>query len=153
PRNKLTPRGRVVLHPILIRYTFHGDLHRSVDGVLDAIERRLSWQPQRDRPLLERVHKVGDGILALKEVEYLGRAYSGKLSPRLRALTEAILQPMEREWLNSVGSGPAVERVKKLRTAILPDLVEKELAPADREHRWAHLADCYLAQQLDCYPD
>jgi hypothetical protein len=30
--------------------------------------------------------------------------------------------------------------------------LEKSLTPAERDHRKQHLADCYLAQQLDCYP-
>jgi hypothetical protein len=34
----------------------------------------------------------------------------------------------------------------------LPDLIESELSQSDRDLRWRHLADCYLAQQLDCYP-
>src|SRR5439155_9102266 len=95
---------------------------------------------------------VGGALLALKEIEYRGEVRPGPFRDRLRSLSEAILSPLEMEWFKSPGRGAVVERVKKLRTAILPDLIEKDLSPADRDRRWRQLADCYLAQQLDCYP-
>jgi hypothetical protein len=67
-------------------------------------------------------------------------------------LIEAMLNPMESEWLRARQSGPVVERVKKLRTAILPKLLEDQMAEPERERLWRQIADCYLAQQLDCYP-
>ena len=44
------------------------------------------------------------------------------------------------------------ERVKKLRQAIVPALIPGDLSPAETARRWRHLADCYFAQQLACYP-
>jgi hypothetical protein len=98
------------------------------------------------------VQAVGGALLALKEMEYFGEVRPGALRERLRSLEDAILAPLETQRFKSPGRGPVVERVKKLRTAILPDLVEKDLPPTDREHLQKQLADCYLAQQLDCYP-
>jgi 1-acyl-sn-glycerol-3-phosphate acyltransferase len=144
--------GGVVVHPVAIRYLFQGDLERAVTPVLEEIEHRLTWPPRRDRTLIERIHAIGGALLALKELEYLGEVRPGSLRERLRSLTEAILAPLETQWFKSPGRGPAVERVKKLRTAILADLVDKDLSPPDRDHLWKQLADCYLAQQLDCYP-
>jgi hypothetical protein len=43
-------------------------------------------------------------------------------------------------------------RVKSLRSAILPQMVNGELAEAERARRWRQLADLYLAQQLFLYP-
>jgi 1-acyl-sn-glycerol-3-phosphate acyltransferase len=150
-RAEQTPPAAVVVHPMAIRYLFLGDLSKSAGAVLDEIEHRLTW-PRRDRPLVERVHAVGGALLALKELEYFGDVRPGALRERLRGLEDAILSPMETQWFKSPSRGPVVERVKKLRTAILPDLVEKDLPPADRERLQKQLADCYLAQQLDCYP-
>jgi hypothetical protein len=151
-RAKLSPPGRVVVHPVMIRYIFDGDLHRSIDDVLDTIERRIGWQPQRDLPLINRVRKLGDGILSLKEAEYLDSAQTGPLAPRVKALIEAILQPMEKQWLKTVGDGPAVERVKRLRTAFVPGMTAPTATSEDREQGWDYESRCYLAQQLDCYP-
>lgn len=151
-RAKSSPPGQVVIHPIGIRYLFDGDVDQAAGAVLDDIEPRLTWQRQHHLPLVERILKLGAGLLSLKEIEYLGSAQSGPLQDRLRRLCNHILDPLERQWLNGAQSAPVVERVKKLRTAILPDLTNGELPEAESESRWRQLADCYLAQQLDCYP-
>lgn len=44
-------------------------------------------------------------------------------------------------------------RVKRLRSEILPDMVEQDLSEEERQRRWRHLADCYLAQQMSLYPN
>jgi hypothetical protein len=35
---------------------------------------------------------------------------------------------------------------------MLPDMVQGDLTEPERQRRWTHLADMYLAQQLSCYP-
>lgn len=151
-RNKQSPAGSVVIHPVAIRYAFQGDLDRAVGPVLESIERRLGWQMRHGEPLIERVERLGLGLLSLKEIEYLGCPQTGDWHSRLTALTEAVLLPLEREWLGQTSRATVVERVKAIRTAILPGLVENRLDAAERSRRWRHLADCYLAQQFDCYP-
>ena len=51
-------------------------------AVLEDIERRLTLRPQRHLPVLDRVCKVGEALLSLKEIEYLGQAQSGTLAER-----------------------------------------------------------------------
>jgi 1-acyl-sn-glycerol-3-phosphate acyltransferase len=151
-RAKANPPGKVVVHPVAIRYHFHGDLKATLEPVLDEIENRLTWRRQGDRPLFERIAKVGEGLLALKEVEYLGEAQVGTFKDRLAKLIDRLLNPLEDEWLEGDHSGDVTPRVKKLRTAILPDLVKGEIDEAERQRRWRQLADVYLAQQLAHYP-
>ena len=43
-----SPPGKVVIHPVAIRYRFEGDLDAAVNETLDAIEQRLSWRPRRE---------------------------------------------------------------------------------------------------------
>lgn len=151
-RRRESDGGAVVVMPVAIRYLFAGDLRGRIEPVLSEIERRLSWQPQEQRALVDRILKVGNGLLTLKEVEYLGHAQTGSLTDRLQLLINAVLSPIEMEWCRGALNGPVVERVKKLRTAILAKLLEEELAEPERERLWRQIADCYLAQQLDCYP-
>jgi 1-acyl-sn-glycerol-3-phosphate acyltransferase len=150
-RAKTAPPGEVVIHPVGLRYLFDGDIEQAAGSVLDSIEPRLTWQPQR-LPLVPRILKLGAGLLSLKEIEYLGAPQTGAIDERLRRLSGMILEPMERQWLSGVQTAPVVERVKRLRTAMLPELTAGELPEAEAESRWRQLADCYLAQQLDCYP-
>jgi len=144
--------GRVVVHPVAIRYFFEGDLAAVLTPVLEEIERRLSWRPQRALPLEARILKIGDTLLALKEVEYLGAPQRCAFGERLLRLIDALLVPLEKEWLKGRRAEGTVERVKLLRTAILPDLVAGELPEAEQARRWRQLEDVYLAQQLHNYP-
>jgi 1-acyl-sn-glycerol-3-phosphate acyltransferase len=151
-RAAATPAGQVVVHPVAIRYLFRGDLAATLKPVIEEIETRLSWRPLRDYPLRERIGRVGEALLGLKELEYFGRAQAGELSERLDRLVNSLLQPLEKEWLKGEVDGDVVARVKKLRMAILPELAAGEIDEAGRARRWRQLGDLYLAQQLFCYP-
>jgi len=152
-RAGLSPPGRVVVHPVALKYRFDGDIESSVARVLSDIESRLSWQSQVGQPLLERVEKIGQALLALKEVEYLGAPQSGSVFDRRDRLVDEVLGPLEEEWCGGRSDGGTVARVKRLRSEILPDMVEQDLSEEERQRRWRHLADCYLAQQMSLYPN
>ena len=145
-------QGKVVVHPVFIRYFFEGDLRAAVEPVLAEIEHRLSWQPQSHLSLRERILKTGAALLGLKEMEHLGATETGSFRDRLDRLENHLLEPMENEWAGGRHDGSAMARVKRLRSAILPDIVKGHLTDEDRAARWRHIADLYLVQQLYCYP-
>jgi 1-acyl-sn-glycerol-3-phosphate acyltransferase len=147
-----TPPGQVVVHPVVVRYLFRGDLEAALTPVIEEIEARFSWRPPPGCRLRERINRVGEALLCLKELEYLGQPQTGEVPERLGRLINCLLQPLEKEWLKGEGDGDVVARVKKLRMAILPDLISGEIDEAERARRWRELADLYLAQQLSCYP-
>jgi 1-acyl-sn-glycerol-3-phosphate acyltransferase len=151
-RAKLEPPKKVVVHPIAIRYHFEGDINAAATEVLNEIESRLTWTPLKGMPLLDRIYKVGGALISLKELEYIGHPQTGEIHERLSKLIDAILSPMEDEWVASRHDGNCTARVKRLRSAILPDVVKGEIDEPERQRRWKHLADCYLAQQLWHYP-
>jgi 1-acyl-sn-glycerol-3-phosphate acyltransferase len=151
-RAKMTPPGQVVVHPLAIRYHYSGDVQRAVEPALSEIESRLAWRPQKQLTLEDRIAKVGQALLALKEIEFLGRAQVGPSGERLERLIDALLVPLEKIWLKGEREPHVVSRVKKLRSAVLPDMVLGDLPEAERQQRWTQLADMYLAQQLSCYP-
>ena len=150
-RAKESPDARVVVHPVAIRYAFVGDLEASITPVLEKIESRLTW-PRQPGPLLNRIYKVGQALLCLKEIEYLDQPQSGSIGPRIEALINHILAPHEASWLQGRSEGTVVARVKRLRAAIVPDLLDETINDEQRERRWRVLADVYLAQQLSHYP-
>ncbi|HEX3658054.1 MAG TPA: lysophospholipid acyltransferase family protein [Pirellulales bacterium] len=143
---------QVVVHPVAIRYAFPFDVESAAARMLDEIETRLTWRPSRGIPLVERFRKVGDGLLALKELQYLGHTQEGTIDERVARLIDAILKPLEAEWVNANGSGHPVARVKRLRTAILPDMIKGEISEEEKARRWRLLGDADLAQQLYHYP-
>jgi 1-acyl-sn-glycerol-3-phosphate acyltransferase len=151
-RAAASPAGKVVVHPVAIRYFFDGNIEMSAPAVLRDIEHRLTWKPQDHLPLIERLAKIGGALLALKEVEYLGAAQSGRMSERVERLIDRLLIPLETEWVKGRREREIVGRVKLLRMAIVPEMVNGGLGEEELQHRWRHLADMYLAQQLSCYP-
>ena len=143
--------GKVVVHPVFIRYFFEGDLTAAITPVLEEIETRLSWQPQSHLPLCDRIVKAGHGLLALKEIEYLGASQSGGTRERLPKLLDHLLEPLEREWTGGHREPDSMTRIKRLRAAIVPDIIHGELTETELARRWRQLADLYVAQQLHCY--
>jgi 1-acyl-sn-glycerol-3-phosphate acyltransferase len=152
-RAEAVPGGKVVIHPLALRYTFHGDVEKSLAPVLDQIEARLTWQPQSQLSVHHRVVKLGHALLALRELEYFGGPQSGSSIPeRTARLLDRVLVPLEQEWLKGRSEGTVVQRVKNLRKVILPDLIDGEVAEVERLRRWRQLFDLEVAQQLYHFP-
>lgn len=143
--------GKIVIHPIFVRYFFEGDIATTIAPVLTDIESRLSWQPQTDLQLRERIVKAGHALLALKEIEYLGNSQPGGVRERLSSLLDHLLDPLEKEWCGGHREPDTMGRVKRLRSAILSDMVKGDLSEEEIARRWRQLAALYLAQQLHCY--
>lgn len=150
-RSKMNPPGKVVVHPVAMKYLFGGDLRIAVDPVLTMIERRLSWQPQSELPVFDRIVKLGRALLCLKELEYFGDVQTGGFAERLQKLIDRLLSPLEQQWLGCQQDGAVVPRVKALRMKILPDMVTRRIDEAERQRRWRQLNDIYLAQRISYY--
>lgn len=144
--------GKVVIHPIAIRYAFDGDLEATLRPFLDEFEQRFTWQPQRQLPLFDRINKIGNALLTLKEVEFLGAARAGNLFDRAEHLVRELLDRLESDWNIKDPSGGVIARVKRLRTVILADMMAGKVTPEERDRRWRDLAACYAAQQISHYP-
>jgi 1-acyl-sn-glycerol-3-phosphate acyltransferase len=155
-RAALTPPGQVVIHPLALRYSFHGDPEASLDPVLRRLERSLSWQPRTGTPLRDRIVRLGKALLAMKEIEFHGAARSGPIPERLASLREDILRPLESQWLGARAASAAedtvIMRVKNLRKALLPDLIENRLTPDQRAERWRQIQSLTVAEQTFHFP-
>ena len=146
--------GKVVVHPIGIKYLYQGDLKAACNPILSRIEKKLIWRPEPDMPLVERVTKVGNGLLTLKELEHGINEPIGTHRERQTALVNRLLCPLEEEWLGSEQSEDGIAvRIKTLRMKIFPQMTRNELPQEERKRRWKQLEDAYLAQQIDCYPE
>ena len=144
--------GKVVIHPVAIKYVFHGDLEKSVDPTLDALEKRLTWTLLKETTTLKRIHRITLAMLSLKEIEYLGAAQQGNIEERQQRLVDHLLCPLEQEWLGKAVVDTIIPRIKSLRMKIVPELTTGELDEGERERRWSQLSRIYLSQQIASYP-
>ena len=151
-RAKADPPGQVVIHPVALRYTFGGDLRQAIEPVLDLLERRIGWFRYSGTSLVERVRRLGEAFLSVKEVEYFGGAPPGLRAERLPRLIDRVLEPLEQRYLSGRREATTVARIKKLRAAILPALTNGEGSAEEQATRWRHLDDCSFAQVLESYP-
>jgi 1-acyl-sn-glycerol-3-phosphate acyltransferase len=151
-RAAASPPGRVVVHPVALRYVLASDPAAAAVPVLETIEQRLGWRPRSGEPLAERVLRVGSAMLVLKEIEHLGAPQGGEIGERVGRLVDRLLVPLEEEWTGGRREPDVVGRVKLLRAAILPELARGGLPPGEVARRWRQLDDLALAQQLSCYP-
>lgn len=151
-RREKEDKKPVVVHPVAIRYSFDGDPYAAVAEDLSRLERTFTWQPQTHLTTVQRLRKLGEAILATKEVEYTGSVREGNPFDRVERLAMETLESLEEKWSIKDRSGGIVSRAKNLRSAILPDMVSGDLSNAERAARWRDLGKCYYAQQMAHYP-
>lgn len=151
-------KGQIVIHPVGLKYLCLEDAHVWAHEQLAELERTLSWRPASnpgsiDR-LLERLLRVSQAYLALKEIEFTGHASCGELSPRRDRLIEQLLvQAEERYTLEVTPAGNVRERVRKIRAAVSATYFATDESHRDPAtfRRDAERAD--LAQFLLSFPD
>lgn len=145
-------KGPVVIHPIAIRYSYDGDVEKAVLPDIQAFERRFSWQAQTQLTITQRLGRIGEALLSLKEIEYLGHARTGDPHERANRLIHEVLTGLEEKWGTKGKERGIVARVKTLRSVMLPDMIEKKVSAEERAARWRDLAACYYVQQIAHYP-
>ena len=69
-----TPAGQVVIHPVAMRYRFHGEIDLAVAETLESIERRLSWNPLRGMEPIDRIVSRGSSAIVAQGDRILRRA-------------------------------------------------------------------------------
>lgn len=142
----------VVCIPCGIRYFYLDDPTPRLLELADRVERQLLWRPRPDLPLPQRIYRIAEGLLVLKEFEYLGAAGVGDLPSRIGALISALLEPIEARHATSAEGKSIPERVKMLRQSAIKRLEAEDLADDEHDRLHAELDDVFLVTQLYSYP-
>jgi hypothetical protein len=127
---KLTTRPLRV-HPVGIKYWCLDDPGPVLRQRLASLECRLGWRPWEDVELVPRIEKLGNALLAIKEIEHFGQAQPGTLDERIRGLVESQVADQEKFYLGKVLDGPAIERVRRLRQKLVRNLGEAAVGSAE----------------------
>ena len=152
---KHTAAGRTVwIVPAAIKYRFLDgyDPLPELHDLMDDLEARFTWSIVPGRPLIDRMYRYAEGLLMLKELEYLQAPRAGPLKGRIGDLLAHLLDGLERRHQIAPGGEPAPVRVKELRRACLKGLADPQTTPARRAELRRDLDDLFLAIQLFSYP-
>lgn len=148
----------IVCLPCAIHYTYIDDPTPELVELAARLEQALLWRPRPDRPLPERIYRLAEGVLALKELEFLGHTCAGPIPRRIGGLIEAILQPMETRYSLDAAGETVPERVKALRREAIKRLedlgAEENQTPPDaaRSECLNDLDDLFVVVQAFSYP-
>ena len=141
------------LVPVGLRFFHDPSVESTFCGRLSKLEDRIGWTPKPLMPVDERIHRLGTGVLALKETEYLGQAGNGNVQDRLTRLCEDLLTLVEARYPRDAKAVTPPERVRALRFRIRRRLLDSEKPPtsAERELLLDDLDRVFTALQAHSY--
>ena len=146
---------QVVAIPCGIKFFYVEDPTEKLHEIISELEARLFLRNDPSRSLVDRIHRLAESALALKELDYLGCTRSGRLRDRVVQLTDEVLQGIETRHGVSANGGSPPERVKALRQKVIQQLEREEdpLPVNSDEFRQlsADMADLFVATQLYSY--
>ena len=150
----LPEEKRAYLVPTVILYTYDETVESSFSDRLSALEQRITWKPRDDMDIVDRIYRFGSGLLAIKEMEFLGETRSDSLVDRISALRNKLVAMVEERHLTKEGTGSIPERVKDLRSRIRKQLTGSEAKVSENEKArlYDDLDTLFVAVQLYSYP-
>ncbi|MFP6903845.1 MAG: lysophospholipid acyltransferase family protein [Verrucomicrobiota bacterium] len=142
------------LVPAGILYSYDDTIEGSFAARLAALEERIAWKPRPELPVVERIYHLGEGILALKEAEFLGASREGDLVERLRMFQEALVAGVEERHGLGAEEERIPVRVKQLRHKIRQTLMDEEQALPEStvDALYDDLDQLFAAVQAYSYP-
>jgi 1-acyl-sn-glycerol-3-phosphate acyltransferase len=142
----------VVCIPAALKCFYVDDPTPQLQRLMTRLEESLHWRPRPDLPLLDRIYRFAEGLLALKEYEELGQPQSGRVPERTIRLAETIVARLERRHQVICKGGCIPERVKEVRRAVIK-AIEQDGTTAEAKDRLAiDLEDLFFVIQLFSYP-
>jgi 1-acyl-sn-glycerol-3-phosphate acyltransferase len=150
-----SPPPQVWIVPTAIRYRYIEDIRPKLEEAIQAIESRMLLVPGRDLPLHERIVRVGELALTIKEKEILGHSRENEagLPGRISFMIETLLKRNESTYLKESPSAETVPlRVKALRRHLLEIWTNEQADPGARRKAREALNDVQLVLQLFSYP-
>jgi 1-acyl-sn-glycerol-3-phosphate acyltransferase len=152
---KTKPDARVWMLPTAIRYRYVEDITPKLEANLSRMEQRFLLKPPAGADLPQRITRLGEMLLTLKEKDKLGRARDaeGDLPARLTFLAETLLTGLEQEWMKKSPSADSPPlRVKAVRRRLMDAYTDEKADTVTRAKAREGLDSAHLALQLASYP-
>lgn len=150
----LKEEAPVFMVPVALKYHYpDADLALARLGAqLAKLEGRLTLASRPEEPLVDRVHRFGEALLSLKELQHRGAVGTGSLAQRIRDLRDSLLEDLEQRYLGEVGREVLPERVTAVRRRIQELLREPGGRGNGHARGLADLSTLFLVLQLFSYP-
>ncbi len=124
---------RIVCIPCAMKYWYVQDPTPDLLALMDRLERAVYWRPRPDLMLPQWIYHLAEGLLALKEIEFL-------------------LSRVEAQYDIAGVAKTVPERVKAARREIIRRLDEMPTGALGIEQLTNHLDDMFLVVQAYSYP-
>ena len=142
----------IVIVPAAIQCRYVDDPTPGLLELMSRLEQAVHWRPRPDLTLVQRIYRFAEGMLALKELEYLGHPQAGTVPERTRSLANQILSAKEQRFHIQPQSDSIPERVKELRRQFIQQLEKPDLTPQSHGELKRDMEDLFLVIQLYSYP-
>jgi len=143
----------IYIIPCGIKLWYLDDPSENMLTMVSQLENRLYLRPDAGRSLRDRIHRVAEAALALKELDYLGRTREGLLRERVGFLLESLLARLEeQQGLKTKGGLP--ERAKAVRQSLIKQIEDEQIQQDKLKYAelCARMGDVFFVMQLFSYP-
>jgi hypothetical protein len=142
----------IAIVPCGIKYQYVEDPRAELLEVMSRLEQSIHWKPRIDLSLSDRIYRLAEGAVSLKEIEFCGTSSTGPLPQRLRSLINFILARLENGYHLESNDANVAERVKLLRQNVIQRAAECHPESVERKKCDRDLADLFFTIQLMSYP-
>jgi len=138
--------------PCAMWYQYVSDPSNELIELMNQLEREILWRPRPELPLDQRIYRLAEVLLTIKELEFLEAAGTGTLRDRIEALAEHVLRQIEVRHGMDERSGQIPERVKELRQLVITGMEQEDIGADQKKPFLEDLDDLFLVVQLYSYP-
>ena len=138
----------VVIIPTAIKRWYLTDPAPSLRQTMSKLEKRLFGKPNTGSNLLQRLLLLAQGLVGLKELQYLGETRSGTLASRMEFLARQLTCQLEVKYGLKVSQISLPDRVVSMRRQILKQKTNTSSVCPSTD---AALDDLFLVSQLYSY--
>jgi hypothetical protein len=146
----------IVTIPCGIKFWYVDDPVGELERAMQRLEERLHLRVNASRDLVDRIHRMAEAALALKELDYLGCTRSGRLRERVGYLAESVLEKLEERHGLAYRAGTVPARVKLVRQRVIDQLDdadgERDANQPDTSELAGQMDDLFFVMQLYSYP-
>jgi hypothetical protein len=141
----------IVFVPCGLKFQYVQDPTDELTELMGRLEQQILWRPRPDLPLADRIYRFAQGLLGVKELEYLSRVQDGPLPERVKGLAESVLNGIEQRYEVKKDDGTLLpERVKACRREVIKLLEDED--PQKQQQAMTDLDDLFMVIQLFSYP-